>query len=265
MDDTGLPSTGETPGSCVEIIHTRFNQHEILLAESVWHHYIGAVRMWPNGWPPATSPIGKEEGDESMRPKWNEVWRVPCLVGLVALAYVGTLAGGCAAATESTRSGATGGSATSITLGVVNPQVVLERSNAGRAAIDQLKQFVDEKRKVLATEEADIRALDQKLKDQDKTFTEAQRQERQRHLAGRVQQYQQKTQQLNQDIAAKQKTLTSESMQKIQAAIQTVAKAAGVTVVLHEGTESNLLVVLYHEPRVDLTERVLQELNRQNP
>ncbi len=200
-----------------------------------------------------------------MRSMWNETLRIRCLTGLLAMAYLGTLAGGCAAATESAKSVASGGTPTSVTLGVVNPQVVLEQSNAGRAAIDQLKQFVEERRKVLATEEADIRALDQKLKGQDKTFTEAQRQERQRQLAGRVQQYQQKTQQLNQDIAAKQKALTSDSMQKIQAAIHTVAKAAGVTVVLHEGTESNLLVVLYHEPRVDLTERVLQELNRQNP
>lgn len=196
---------------------------------------------------------------------WNRGWRVPCLAGVLAIACVGTLSSGCAAATESAKSGANGAGDALRNIGVVNPQAVLERSNVGRVAIDQLKQFVEERRKQLSAEETDIKALDQRLKDQDKTFTDAQRQERQRQLAGRVQQYQQKTQQLNQEIATKQTALTNDSLQKIRAAIKTVAKDAGVSIVLHEGTESNLLVVLYHDTRVDLTERVLQEVNRQNP
>jgi Skp family chaperone for outer membrane proteins len=53
-------------------------------------------------------------------------------------------------------------------------------------------------------------------------------------------------------------------MQKIRAAIRTVAQEAGVSVVVHEGNEANLLVVLYHEPSVDLTERAIKEFDRQN-
>lgn len=197
-----------------------------------------------------------------MRAKAKDRSRIPCVVGVMAVACVCALSSGCAAATEAAKPGA-GDALRSI--GVVNPQAVLERSNIGRVAIDQLKQFVEEKRKQLSVEEAEIKALDQRLKDQDKTFTDTQRQERQRQLAGRVQQYQQKTQQLNQEIAAKQTALTNESLQKIRSAIKTVAKDAGVSIVLHEGTEANLLVVLYHEPQVDLTDLVVQALNRQNP
>lgn len=197
---------------------------------------------------------------------WNKRWRVSFLVGLVATICVGALSGGCAATTEASKHGMNASAEGVLrTIGVVNPQVVLERSTVGRVAIDQLKQFVEEKRKQLATEEAEIRALDQRLKEQEKALTDVQRQERQRQLAGRVQQYQQKTQQLNQEIAAKQQTLTNESLRKIRSAIQVVAKDAGVAIVLHEGNEANLLVVLYHESHVDLTERVLQEVNRQNP
>lgn len=196
---------------------------------------------------------------------WTRSWRVPCVAGVLAVACVAALSSGCAAATESAKPGGNGAGDALRNIGVVNPQTVLERSNIGRVAIDQLKQFVEERRKQLSAEETDIKALDQRLKDQDKTFTDIQRQERQRQLATRVQQYQQKTQQLNQEIAAKQTALTNESLQKIRAAIKTVAKDAGVSIVLHEGTESNLLVVLYHDTRVDLTERVLQEVNRQNP
>ena len=203
-----------------------------------------------------------------MRSNWNETRMLRCVAVVGAIVWTGALAAGCAASTESAKSGGNGssdGAGAIRSIGVVNPQVVLERSNVGRVAIDQLKQFVEEKRKQLTAEETDIKALDQRLKDQDKTFTDVQRQERQRQLAGRVQQYQQKTQQLNQEIAAKQTALTNESLQKIRSAIKTVAKDVGVSIVLHEGTEANLLVVLYHEPRVDLTERVLQEVNRQNP
>ena len=200
-----------------------------------------------------------------MQTPWNRRWRIPYWTGLMVVGCVGVLLGGCASTTEPVKQGANVSADGVVrTIGVVNPQVVLERSNIGRVAIDQLKQFMEERRKQLMAEEAEIRALDQRLKDQDKTLTDAQRQERQRQLAGRVQQYQQKAQQLNQEITAKQQTLTNESLQKIRSAIQTVAKDAGVAIVLHEGNEANLLVVLYHESRVDMTERVLQEVNRQN-
>jgi len=201
-----------------------------------------------------------------MQVPWNRGWWMPYLTSLMVIGFTGALSVGCAVTTESAKQGANA-SADGVlrTIGVVNPQVVLDRSQIGRVAVEQLKQFVEEKRKQLAAEEAEIRALDQRLKDQDKTVTDAQRQERQRQLASRVQQYQQKAQQLNQEVATKQTALTNESLQKIRAAIKTVAKDAGVAIVLHEGNEANLLVVLYHESRVDLTERVLQEVNRQNP
>ena len=222
-------------------------------------------RTWAGKPPTMNQMKQRRKGVRRMSGMWTRGWRVPCVAGVVAVACVAALSSGCAAATESAKAGGNGGGDALRSIGVVNPQSVLERSNVGRVAIDQLKQFVEERRKQLATEEIDIKALDQKLKDQDKTFTDAQRQERRNQLAGRVQQYQQKTQQLNQEIAAKQTALTNESLQKIRAAIKTVAKDAGVSIVLHEGTESNLLVVLYHDTRVDLTERVLQEVNRQNP
>ena len=149
-------------------------------------------------------------------------------------------------------------------IGVVNPQLVLERSVAGRGAIEQLKEYVASKQKLANAEEQEIKALDAQLKEQSKTLTEAQRQEKQRQLAVRVQQYQQQVQQLNQEIAARQRAVTNEYMQKIKTAIRTVAQEVGVSVVVHEGNEANLLVVLYHEPSVDLTERAIQEFDRQN-
>ena len=149
-------------------------------------------------------------------------------------------------------------------IGVVNPQLVLERSVAGRGAIEQLKEFIASKQKLASAEEQEIKTLDLQLKEQAKTLTEAQRQERQRQLSVRAQQYQQQVQQLNQEISARQRAVTNEYMQKIKAAIRTVAQEAGVSVVLHEGNEANLLVVLYHEPSVDLTEQAIKEFDRQN-
>lgn len=211
--------------------------------------------------------LDREKGGERyMHTLRNGRWQLSYWTGLMAIGFIGASSAGCVATTEPVKQGTSASSEGVLrTIGVVNPQVVLDRSYLGRVAIDQLKQFVEEKRKQLTAEEAEIRALDQRLKEQDKTVTDVQRQERQRQLAGRVQQYQQKAQQLNQEIATKQQTLTNESLQKIRSAIQTVAKDAGVAIVLHEGNEANLLVVLYHESRVDLTERVLQEVNRQNP
>ena len=149
-------------------------------------------------------------------------------------------------------------------IGVVNPQLILERSVAGRGAIEQLKEYVAGKQKIVNAEEQEIKALDLQIKEQSKTLTEAQRQEKQRQLAVRAQQYQQQLQQLNQEVAARQRAVTNEYMQKIKAAIRTVAQEAGVSVVVHEGNEANLLVVLYHEPSVDLTERAIKEFDKQN-
>jgi len=154
--------------------------------------------------------------------------------------------------------------AASARIGVVNPQMILERSVAGRGAIEQLKEYVASKQKIVNADEQEIKALDFQLKEQTKVLTDAQRQEKQRQLSVRAQQYQQQVQQLSQEVAARQRAVTNEYMQKIKAAIRSVAQEAGVSVVVHEGNEANLLVVLYHEPSVDLTERAIKEFDRQN-
>ena len=51
-------------------------------------------------------------------------------------------------------------------MGVVDPQAVLEKSKAGKKALDGLKEYVSTRQKLLSGDEEDLRSTEKTLKEQ---------------------------------------------------------------------------------------------------
>ena len=62
----------------------------------------------------------------------------------------------------------------------------------------------------------------------------------------------------------KQRGMIAEYSKKIRDAALVVAQREGYTAVLDKGSEGTVKIVLYHHPSVDLTDKVIKELDRQN-
>ncbi len=147
-------------------------------------------------------------------------------------------------------------------MGVVDPQSVLEKSKAGKKALDGLKEYVSTRQKMLSRDEEDLRNLEKQLKDQESGLSESAKKDKQTAFRAKVQDYQKRAQEFNQELQGKQKELVDDYMKKIGAATQTVAERGGFSIVVDKGSEQTVKIVIYNKDTIDLTEQVIKEFDR---
>lgn len=159
---------------------------------------------------------------------------------------------------------ASGQAAESFKMGVVDPQSVLEKSKAGKRALEGLKEYVATRQKLLAKDEEDLRNYEKQLKEQAPKLSEAEKRDKESQFRTRIQDFQKRAQEFNQELQRKQKELVDDYMKKIAAATQTTAEKGGFSLVVDKGSEQTVKIVIYNKDAIDLTEQVIKEFDRTN-
>jgi outer membrane protein len=154
--------------------------------------------------------------------------------------------------------------AESFKMGVVDPQTVLEKSKAGKKALDGLKEYVATRQKLLARDEEELRNYEKQIKEQASKLSESEKKEKETQFRLKIQDYQKRAQEFNQELQGKQKELVDDYMKKISAATQTVAEKGGYSLVVDKGSEQTVKIVIYNKETIDLTEQVIKEFDRVN-
>ncbi|MEY4703860.1 MAG: hypothetical protein RL042_43 [Nitrospirota bacterium] len=149
-------------------------------------------------------------------------------------------------------------------MGVVDPQAVLEKSKAGKKALDGLKEYVSTRQKLLSRDEEELRNTEKTIKEQLAKLSEAEKKEKETLFRAKIQDYQKRAQEFNQELQGKQKELVDDYMKKIAAATQTVAEKGGFALVVDKGSEQTVKIVIYNKDAIDLTEQVTKEFDRAN-
>ena len=149
-------------------------------------------------------------------------------------------------------------------MGVVDPQAVLEKSKAGRKALDGLKEYVSTRQKLLSADEEELRSTEKTLKEQIAKLSDTEKKEKETQFRAKVQDYQKRAQEFNQELQGKQKELVDEYMKKIASATKTVAEKGGFALVVDRGSEQTVKIVIYNKDTIDLTDQVLKEFDRTN-
>jgi outer membrane protein len=149
-------------------------------------------------------------------------------------------------------------------MGVVDPQAVLEKSKAGKKALDGLKEYVSTRQKLLAGDEEDLRNTEKTLKEQAAKLSDTEKKEKETQFRTKVQEFQKRAQEFNQELQGKQKELVDEYMKKISSATKTVAEKSGFALVVDRGSEQTVKIVIYSKDTIDLTEQVIKEFDRVN-
>lgn len=147
-------------------------------------------------------------------------------------------------------------------MGVVDPQAVLEKSKAGKKALDGLKEYVTTRQKLLSGDEEDLRNTEKTLKEQLAKLSDTEKKEKETQFRTKVQEYQKRAQEFNQELQGKQKELVDEYMKKISSATKTVAEKSGFALVVDKGSEQTVKIVIYNKDAVDLTDQVIKEFDR---
>jgi outer membrane protein len=145
---------------------------------------------------------------------------------------------------------------------VMDQQLVIGQSKAGKRALEELKAYSATRQKIINADDQELKDLQQAM--QDEKLTDSARQEKQGQFQAKMEAYQRRLADFNREIQQKQREMVAEYMKKVQAAAQAVGEKNGYTAVIDKGSEAMMKIVLYHQPALDVTDQVVKEFDRQN-
>ncbi len=144
-------------------------------------------------------------------------------------------------------------------VGVMNQQLVIEKSKTGQRALEELKAYSAARQQIIASDEEELKDLEKSA--QDPKLKDEQRREKENAFRLKFEAYQRRIQDFNREIQTKQKEMVDEYAKRIGAAALAVAQRRGYAAVLDEGAEGNLRIVIYHHRSVDMTDEVIKEFD----
>ena len=175
--------------------------------------------------------------------------------GLVVwvLSFITILAweGGCSSNTASIEEGAL--------IGVLDFQRVLDQTNAGKSVTESLNNFMKERQALVELEQRELRRLENEILAQGSVLSETARKQREETFRRRMVQYQQKVAELNQEVQEKQKELLAGFRQSVEEVVAEIARTSNLLIVVEYGKGTS---TLYHQPKLDITDKVILELDR---
>lgn len=157
-----------------------------------------------------------------------------------------------------------GDAADAMKIGVMDQQVVMERSKAGKSAMDEIKQYSATRQKIIDADEQELKELERTLQESISKLSEAGKQEKQEQFRGKVEAYQKRLQDFNREVQQKQRDMVGEYSKRIAEAAEIVAQKEGYLAILDKGNEALLRIVLYHHPGLDVTDLIVKEFDRQS-
>jgi len=153
-------------------------------------------------------------------------------------------------------------SAETFKVGVMDQQVVIEQSKAGKRALEELKAYSTTRQKIINADDQELKELEQTI--QEGKLTDSAKQEKQGQFQAKLEAYQHRLADFNREIQQKQREMTVDYSKKVNAAAQVVAEKNGFVAIIDKGNEMMIKIVLYHQPALDVTDQVVKEFDRQN-
>ena len=147
-------------------------------------------------------------------------------------------------------------------IGVIDPQRILNDTNAGKKAKDNLASFSKNRQVLMELDEKELRRMEEDFVKQASVLTPAAKREREEQFRRRMQEYQQKVTELNREVQEKQKDVLEGFRDKIEVIVAKVAKRLGLQVVVDKSKGGP---TIYHEDSLDISGQVIDEFNREYP
>lgn len=149
-------------------------------------------------------------------------------------------------------------------VGVVDQKAIMEKTRAGKKAMDGLKEFSASRQRIIAADDQELKSLDDALKNQESAMSEAAKREKAEQFRIKLEGYQKRIQDFNREIQDRQRRLMEDFQKKIEEVTSSVAEQGGYSLVFEKGSEETLKIILYSQPAVDLTDVVIKEFDRRN-
>jgi outer membrane protein len=152
--------------------------------------------------------------------------------------------------------------AESVKVAVMDQQLVIERSKAGKRALEDMKAYQATRQKIINADDQELKELEQTI--QDSKLSEAAKQEKQTQFQAKLEAYQRRLADFNREIQQKQREMVAEYTKKVQDAAQVVAQREGYVAIIDRGNEAMIRIVIYYQRGLDVTDQVVKEFDKQN-
>lgn len=149
-------------------------------------------------------------------------------------------------------------------IGIINPQTVFEKSKAGKRSLGTMQEHAAVRRKLLTSDQKELTKLEEEIRN-DTNLTNNEKQSKQKHLQQKFQEYRIRGQEFQQELREKQNDIVKEYMKKIESVTKSIAEKHGFSLILDEGSETTLKIVLYSRSGLNITNEVLKEFNKRFP
>jgi outer membrane protein len=164
------------------------------------------------------------------------------------------LAGGCAGSAESQSIGRSG-----LPIGVMEPQRVLNETDAGKKALESLSAFAKTRQGLVESEVKELRRMEEDLMKQASVLSANAKKEREEQLRRRMMEYQQKAGQMEREVQEKQRETMEGFRARIEKVVARLAQRMGLAMVVEKGKGSP---TVYYDASLDITTKVIEEFNK---
>lgn len=148
---------------------------------------------------------------------------------------------------------ATGAAAQGAKIGAVNVDRILRDSTVAKAVTTKLEQDFSKREKELQNLAAQIKAASEKLEREAPTLPESQRVSRQRQLVEQDRDLQRKQREFQEDLSLRRNEGLQQVLEKVNRVLKQVAESEKYDLIVQEAA--------YINPKLDITEKVLEALN----
>ncbi len=174
------------------------------------------------------------------------------LLRVLSLSLLVTWGGGCSTTSAPIEDGGL--------IGVLDFQKVLDQTETGKTVTESMNDFMKERQALVELEQRELRRLENEILAQGSVLSETARKQREETFRRRMMQYQQKVADLNQEVQEKQKELLAGFRQSVEEVVAEIARTGNLLIVVEYGKGTS---TLYHQPQLDITDKVILELDRQ--
>jgi outer membrane protein len=147
-------------------------------------------------------------------------------------------------------------------IGVVDPQRLLDNTNVGKKAKENLLTYSKNRQALIELEAKELRRIQEDTERQRSILSPEAFRERGEQFQRRMQEYQQKVAELNREVQEKQKDVLDSFRDKMEKMVARIAKRLKLQVVLDKSKGGP---TIYSEDALDISDEVIEEINREYP
>ena len=147
-------------------------------------------------------------------------------------------------------------------IGYIDAQRVLDESTKGKQVKDQLNDYVQSRQKIIDIEESELRNLQEEISRQGAVLSPEAKQEKEEQFQKKFMEYQKKVSELQKEIQQRRAEKLQEFNVELEKIAKTLGEKEGYSMIL---TNLDVNIIIYAKPSLNLTDRIIQELDKGLP